>query len=205
MGAAATASRQSHCPGHFGRLLPARTRARLARVSQADRCLARALWDLGDLKTSRRGSRVYRPTRTNPVRRAGRSIWGNERDSSAAGCPCLGTFPPTDSPWAAAGPQASGRGQRARSRQSGGPGHAMAGLRKGTWSGSGRREQEEGCRGAWRRDSRADPEGSGQLGPVATGNEDATFAADGVEAIFSGRHTQPRRRPACLKLFRKPD
>lgn len=38
--------------------------------------------------------------------------------------------------------------------------------------------------GAWRRDSRADPESSGQLGPVSTGNEDATFAADGVEAIF---------------------
>lgn len=205
MGAAATASRQSHCPGHFGRLLPTRTRARLARVSQADRCLARALWDLGDLKTSRCGSRVYRPTRTNPVRRAGRSIWGNERDSSAAGCPFLGTFPPTDSPWAAAGPQASGRGQRARSRQSRGPGHAMAGLRKGTWSGSGRREQEEGCRGAWRRDSRADPEGSGQLGPVSTWQRGRHLCCRRRRGHLSGRHTQPRRQPACLKLFRKPD
>lgn len=196
MGAAATASRQSHRPGHFGRLLPARTRARLARVSQADRCLARALWDLGDLKTSRRGSRVYRPTRTNPVRRAGRSIWGNERDSSAAGCPCLGTFPPTDSPWAAAGPQASGRGQRARSRQSRGPGHAMAGLRKGTWSGSGRREQEEGCRelGAVTVVRTPRAVGSSALCPLATRTPPLLQTAS--RPSFGKAH--PTATPACL-------
>lgn len=42
--------------------------------------------------------------------------------------------------------------------------------------------------GAWRRDSRADPE---SFGPVSTGNKDATFAADGVEAIF--REGTPNR------------
>lgn len=67
----------------------------------------------------------------------------------------------------------------------------MAELRKGTWSGSGWREQEERCRELGAVTVVRTPRAVGSSALCPLGNEDATFAADGVEAIF--REGTPNR------------
>lgn len=141
-----------------------------------------ALGDLGDLKTGRHSSRVYRSTCTDPVRQAGCLIWGNERriscwvsppaDGSSNRRP-LGSRRP-EGPWPGSASSLLSE-RRAGACDDGTQGRDL---------GSGRREDEERCRGTSSRDGRADPEGSGQLGSASTGNEDATAAPDSIKAVF---------------------
>lgn len=83
-------------------------------MSQADRCPARVLWDPGDLKTSRRGSRVHRSTRTNPVGQAGCSSWGNGRHIRCRASPPGGVSSDRQAPGR---PQAAGGSRRTGVRE----------------------------------------------------------------------------------------